>query len=107
MSVDSQAATVKIGPSRAVLTQPDFAWTGHYAPNENPRPGDVPQFLIREIAGSTAKVELEQHPGPQAALVAIDNESGEIKAMVGGYSFEDSKFNRATQAQRQVGKIGR
>ena len=42
-------------------------------------------------------------PGPQAALVAIDNGSGEIKAMVGGYSFEDSKFNRATQAQRQVG----
>ena len=35
--------------------------------------------------------------------MAIDNGSGEIKAMVGGYSFEDSKFNRATQAQRQVG----
>jgi len=103
MSVDSQAATVKIGPYRAVLTQPDFAWTGHHAPSEILRPGDVTQFLIREIAGSTAKVELEQDPGPQAALVAIDNESGEIKAMVGGYSFEDSKFNRATQAQRQVG----
>ena len=58
---------------------------------------------IREISGSTAKVELEQDPGPQAAMVAIDNGSGEIKAMVGGYSFEDSKFNRATQAQRQVG----
>ena len=35
--------------------------------------------------------------------MAIDNGSGEVKAMVGGYSFEDSKFNRATQAQRQVG----
>jgi penicillin-binding protein 1A len=103
MSVDSQAATVKIGPYRAVLTQPDFAWTGHHVPSEILRPGDITQFLIREIAGSTAKVELEQDPGPQAALVAIDNESGEIKAMVGGYSFEDSKFNRATQAQRQVG----
>ena len=86
-----------------MLTQPDFAWTGHHAANEILRPGDVTQFLIREITGSTAKVELEQDPGPQAALVAIDNESGEIKAMVGGYSFEDSKFNRATQAQRQVG----
>src|SRR5260370_22427244 len=36
-------------------------------------------------------------------MVAIDNPTGEIKAMVGGYSFEDSKFNRATQAFRQVG----
>ncbi len=36
-------------------------------------------------------------------MIAIDNTTGEIKAMVGGYSFEDSKFNRATQAYRQVG----
>src|SRR5262249_53913032 len=42
-------------------------------------------------------------PSPQAAMVAIDNPTGEIKALVGGYSFEDSKFNRATQAYRQVG----
>jgi penicillin-binding protein 1A len=46
---------------------------------------------------------LEQNVGPQAAIVAIDNPTGEIKAMVGGYSFDESKFNRATQAQRQVG----
>jgi membrane carboxypeptidase/penicillin-binding protein len=48
-------------------------------------------------------VQLEQQPAPQAAMVAIDNPTGEIKALVGGYSFEDSKFNRATQAFRQVG----
>ena len=36
-------------------------------------------------------------------MIAIDNPTGEIKAMIGGYSFEDSKFNRATQAVRQVG----
>ena len=39
----------------------------------------------------------------QGALVAVDNASGEIKAMVGGRSFDESKFNRATQALRQVG----
>jgi len=48
-------------------------------------------------------LQLEQQPSPQAAMVAIDNPTGEIKALVGGYSFEDSKFNRATQAYRQVG----
>ncbi len=42
-------------------------------------------------------------PEAQAALLAIDNATGEIKAMVGGYDFEDSKFNRATQAMRQTG----
>ena len=35
--------------------------------------------------------------------MALDNTSGEIRAMVGGRDFEDSKFNRATQALRQTG----
>ena len=39
----------------------------------------------------------------EGAVLAIDNRTGQIKAMVGGYSFERSKFNRATQAYRQVG----
>ena len=39
----------------------------------------------------------------QAALLALDNSTGDVKAMVGGRSFEQSKFNRATQAFRQVG----
>src|SRR5256884_7635377 len=52
---------------------------------------------------TSARVQLEQQPTPQAAMIAIDNPTGEIKAMIGGYSFEDSKFNRATQAVRQVG----
>lgn len=42
-------------------------------------------------------------PKVQGALVAIDNASGEIKAMVGGRDFGRSKFNRATQAYRQPG----
>lgn len=39
----------------------------------------------------------------EGALLAVDNKTGEIKAMVGGYSFQKSKFNRATQALRQTG----
>jgi len=39
----------------------------------------------------------------QGALLALDNSTGDVKAMVGGRSFEQSKFNRATQALRQVG----
>ncbi len=49
------------------------------------------------------RVNLEQDSGVQGALVAIDNATGEIKAMVGGRDFNLSKFNRTTQALRQVG----
>lgn len=101
--VDDRAATVKIGPYRALLTAPDFAWTGRRSPARLLKVGDLAVFHIKELSGWVARVDLEQKPVAQAALVAIDNVSGEIKALVGGYSFEESKFNRATQAMRQVG----
>jgi penicillin-binding protein 1A len=50
-----------------------------------------------------AKVQLEQEPKVEGALLALDVRSGAVRAMVGGYDFEKSKFNRATQAMRQVG----
>jgi penicillin-binding protein 1A len=46
---------------------------------------------------------LEQIPKVQAALVALDPHTGEIRAMVGGYDFALSQFNRALQARRQSG----
>src|SRR5258706_4422610 len=102
-AVDDKAATIKVGPYRALLTQPDFAWTRNRSPKEMLAVGDLAQVSIKDINGVVARVQLEQNVGPQAAMVAIDNPTGEIKAMVGGYSFDESKFNRATQAQRQVG----
>ena len=103
LAVDDKSATVKIGPYRAVLSPADFSWTGRKKAAGLLAPGDLAQFSLQEIRGAAARVQLEQQPGPQGAMVAIDNPTGEIKAMVGGYSFEDSKFNRATQAYRQVG----
>ena len=103
MAVGDKDATIKIGQYRAVLAPSDFAWTGRKKPGELLKVGDLAQFSIKEIGESTVRVQLEQQPAPQAAMMAIDNPTGEIKAMVGGYSFEDSKFNRATQAYRQVG----
>ena len=86
-----------------MLTPADFAWTGHKSAAELLKPGDLVTVQIKEINGTAAEVELEQLPAAQAALIAIDNATGEIKAMVGGYDFEESKFNRATQAMRQTG----
>jgi penicillin-binding protein 1A len=103
MAVDEKYATIKIGTYRAVISASDLAWTGRKKPSELLKVGDLAQFSIQEVRESTARVQVEQQPAPQAAMVAIDNPTGEIKALVGGYSFEDSKFNRATQAVRQVG----
>src|SRR6266404_70846 len=103
MAVDDKYATIKIGTYRAVISSNDFAWTGRKRPSELLKVGDLAQFSIQELRETTARVQVEQQPAPQAAMVAIDNSTGEIKALVGGYSFEDSKFNRATQAVRQVG----
>jgi penicillin-binding protein 1A len=62
---------------------------------------------VSEIEGRQA--QRRRKPGPandpplQAALVALDPHTGEIRAMVGGRSFDESRFNRATQARRQAG----
>jgi penicillin-binding protein 1A len=103
MAVDDKSATIKIGQYRALLSAQDIAWTGRKKPADLLKVGDLAQFSIQELRETTARVQLEQQPTPQAAMICIDNPTGEIKAMVGGYSFEDSKFNRATQAVRQVG----
>jgi penicillin-binding protein 1A len=103
LSADEKNATIKIGPYRAILSPSDFAWTGRKKPADLLKVGDLAQFQILELRENTVRVQLEQQPAPQGAMLAIDNPTGEIKAMVGGYSFEDSKFNRATQAFRQVG----
>jgi len=103
LTIEEKNAVIKIGPYRAILSPSDFAWTGRKKPADLLKIGDLAQFSIQELHDNTARVQLEQQPGPQGAMLAIDNSTGEIKAMVGGYSFEDSKFNRATQAVRQVG----
>ena len=102
-AVDRTAAVAKIGPYRAVITAPDFAWTGEKSPEQLLQIGDLANLYIESVNGSTVHVQLEQIPAAQAALLAIDNATGEIKAMVGGYSFEESKYNRAVQAMRQTG----
>ncbi|MGH9715474.1 MAG: penicillin-binding protein 1A [Candidatus Acidiferrales bacterium] len=96
-------AEIKIGRYRAKLTPADMAWTGFKSPSDILKVGDLVNVHINATSGDAADVQLEQIPAAQAALIAIDNSTGEIKAMVGGYSFALSKFNRATQAMRQTG----
>ena len=55
------------------------------------------------MAPGLPKVTLRQIPGVQGALICMDPTTGRVLAMVGGFSFDQSQFNRATQAMRQPG----
>jgi penicillin-binding protein 1A len=101
--VEPTFATIRIGAFHAMLTPADFAWTGKKSPAQLLKVGDLVVVSVKEVSNSTLHVQLEQQPVTQAALLAIDNPTGEVKAMVGGYDFDQSKFNRATQAVRQTG----
>jgi len=97
------SATVKFGRYAATLVQSDAAWTQLKLQNTL-RTGDIVYVKISSLApDGKARVGLEQNSGAEGALMAIDNATGGIKVMVGGRDFEVSKFNRATQALRQVG----
>jgi penicillin-binding protein 1A len=96
-------ATLKFGRYAAALGQADVAWTQGKMQNLL-HPGDLCYVKILSLnPNGSARVSLEQDSGAQGALMAIDNATGGIKAMVGGRDFSESKFDRATQALRQVG----
>lgn len=64
-------------------------------------PDSGPERLV--LDGEPARVVLFQEPRVQGALLALDVHSGDVLAMVGGYDFDESQFNRTTQARRQPG----
>ncbi len=102
-SVAPTSAQIRFGLRTATLSQADIAWTQRKLPVLL-TVGDIVYVKVLSLdPAGKSKVSLEQDSGAQGALVAIDNATGEIKAMVGGRDFNLSKFNRATQALRQVG----
>ena len=97
-------ARVRFGRYTAEIGRSAYQWTRRTHPADLFRSGDVVEIGITAIAESgAATVSLEQAPIVEGALVALDNQTGEVLAMVGGFSFARSKFNRATQAYRQLG----
>jgi penicillin-binding protein 1A len=87
-----------------MLAPAEVAWTTHKSPDEILARGDIAYVKVLSLWDTgAAKVSLEQDSGAQGALLAIDNGTGDVKAMVGGRDYDESKFNRATQAMRQVG----
>ena len=65
------------------------------------QPGDV--VYVEPMAGRQDQFRVRQIPEVSGALVAMDPQTGRVLAMVGGFSYDQSQFNRATQALRQPG----
>ncbi len=96
--------TVKLGKLNATLVPADWVWTQISKGTDLAQVGDI--VYVKVVSGadtSAPHVILEQDSGAQAALMAVNNADGEVLAMVGGRDFQTSQFNRATQAERQVG----
>ena len=103
--VSPRHAIVRIGRRYAELLPGDWIWTQTYSADKLLQRGDIAYVRIEDAAsdGKTMHASLQQDTGAQASLMAVDNNNGEILAMVGGRDFDVSQFNRATQAERQVG----
>ena len=82
------------------ITAEGVKWTGK-KPKALAKPGDV--VYVEPVAGKSGEYRLRQIPEVSGAAVAMDPFTGRVFAMVGGFSFDESQFNRATQAQRQPG----
>jgi penicillin-binding protein 1A len=103
-AVEPKRVTVKLGTQIAVLTPEDWQWTTYPTADSFLRNGDLIYVkIVQQGPGGTWKADLEQDSGAQGSLMAVDNATGEVVAMVGGRDFALSQFNRATQAKRQVG----
>ena len=108
---------VMIGGARAELPANRMTWARPLKDEKAPVPargdpstpsrafqkGDVILVQLANASKEGLVVQLEQEPQVQGALVSIEVATGNIIAMEGGYDFEGSEFNRATQAQRQPG----
>ncbi|HEX3940474.1 MAG TPA: PBP1A family penicillin-binding protein [Acidobacteriaceae bacterium] len=97
--------TARIGQRQLILTSDDWAWTKQREATKFLKPGDI--IYVHLLPAPDSKLflrgTLEQDTGVEGSLLAIDNATGEVRAMVGGRDFNLSQFNRATQAERQAG----
>ncbi len=108
---------VRVGAVPATLAFDDMAWAKRLLKGPDPtvdfvvnpnlkqilKPGDVIEIGVKKVAKDGVHLTLEQTPIVEGGLIAIDPRAGVIRAMVGGYDFSRSEYNRAVQAHRQPG----
>jgi penicillin-binding protein 1A len=113
------AIVVDLGPVELPLAEPDAkqvrAWRDGPRPKRPPRcktcplpkwqgkPVAVGDVIPVRVSAAGDAVELAQWPELEAALVALEPTTGKVRALVGGYDWSQSQYNRVTQAHRQIG----
>jgi penicillin-binding protein 1A len=94
----------RVGPSQVILLPEDWKWTGQRYGDALVKPGDVIYVHLTDgMEGSSRRATLEEDTGAQGSLLAMDNSTGDVLAMVGGRDYALSQFNRAIQSERQTG----
>ena len=123
LSVTPEMAEIGLRPRRTISGQfesnretgrialADLKWARKaYKKGVGPRINAADEVLsvgdmvwVEQHKSGTADYKLQQLPEVNGGLVAVDPHTGRVLAMVGGFSFRDSEFNRTTQANRQPG----
>lgn len=104
LEVGRQNTKVRLRDDEIVLGPEAYAWTRRRSMDGALRKGDLVHVRLSEDARTKKQSwALDQLPQVQGAVVVLDVKSGEIVGLVGGYDFNLSKFNRATQSRRQTG----
>jgi penicillin-binding protein 1A len=106
--ITGDSIEVRVGNHLLNIDQDGYRWAGRKSAKELFKIGDLIDVTLVELPSNNqkhGKATLDQEPEVEASLVAIDNRTGHVLAMVGGYDFQRSKFNRATQAFRQLGSL--
>ena len=112
-----KSVTVRLGSEQGVIALKDMKWArkpdtevAYYEARVNKpgavlRVGDVILVKLKEKneKKNVWQLALEQEPDAQAAILAIEAETGLVRAMVGGKDFRQTQFNRAIQSRRQPG----
>jgi penicillin-binding protein 1A len=104
LSASRGRVRLKVGPLQGVLDPDSVAWTGRTDPAALVHTGDIVRVSVLSAKSTDGAVfGLEQEPRVEGALVAIDPATGDVRALVGGFDFRRSEFDRAMQARRQTG----
>ena len=117
MAVNAREATVRSRGITGNLALGDSLWASTVIDKTTRKPRPVKDFKLTDIlkkgdiilvrskalSGKSITFALEQEPEVEGAIVAIDPPTGYIRALVGGFSFMKSEYNRAVLAQRQPG----
>lgn len=108
VAADKATALLKDG-SRIEIAWESMQWARPFIDTNNrgpapQSPAEVvkPGHIVRVLADGERWL-LSQIPAAQSALVSLDADNGALNALVGGFDFQSSKFNRAVQAGRQAG----